>query len=286
MACSEQRKDVALRATDANYTTDDLLCVCISRQVENGEMLAQGIATPLVAAGYLLARLTHAPDVVFASAIGNVLCRQAAPLGLTRVEDLWLGRALSSWGFCEAACEMLPSLAPKEFFRPAQVDATGQFNNIVLGDYHRPKMRLPGSGGIPDVTPYHPRAYLYVPRHSRAVFVERLDFVSGLGLPTPARPGRRPGPRLLISDLGTFDFAEGRMRVRTIHRGVSLGEIQRSTGFTLGVAPDISETLPPSSEEVRLLREVIDPLGIRELERMSGSRRRQRLREIVRIEQG
>jgi acyl CoA:acetate/3-ketoacid CoA transferase beta subunit len=271
-------------ATGANYTTDDLMCVCISRQVEDGEMLAQGIATPLVAAGYLLARLTHAPNVVFASAIGNVLCRQAAPLGLTRVEELWLGHALSSWGFCEAACEMLPTLAPKEFFRPAQVDPYGQTNNVVFGDYLRPRMRLPGSGGIPDVSPYHPRAYLYVPRHSRAVFVESLDFVSGLGVPTPSRPGHRPGPRMLISDLGTFDFWGGRMRVRTIHPGISLQQIQTSTGFALSVAPDISETPPPDPEEVRLLRQVVDPLGIRELERMSGARRRQRLREIVHIE--
>jgi len=273
-------------ATATNYTIDDLMCVCISRQVEDGEVLAQGIATPLVAAGYLLAKSTHAPHVVFASAIGNALCQKGAPLGLTRVEELWLGHALYLWGFCEVACEMLPTLAPKEFFRPAQVDPYGHFNNVVIGDYRRPRMRLPGSGGIPDVTPYHPRAYLYVPRHSRAVFVDKLDFVSGLGLPTPDRPGHRPGLRLLISDLGTFDYANGRMRLRTFHLGISADQIRNSTGFSLDVAPDVKETPPPDAEELRLLRDVIDPLGIRELERMSGPRRRQRLREIVRIERG
>jgi glutaconate CoA-transferase subunit B len=271
-------------ATATDYTTDDLICVCISRRVEDGELLAQGIATPLVAAGYLLAKHTHAPGVAFASAIGNVLCQEGAPLGLTRAENLWLDRALTLISFAEAACDMLPTMHPKEFFRPAQVDLFGNYNNVVIGDLRRPQLRLPGCGGIADVTAFHPRAYLYVPRHSRAVFVERLDFVSGLGVPHPDRPGERPGPRLLISDLGVFDYAPGRMRLCSYHPGVSLDRIQKKTGFPLEMAPDLHETPPPSAEEVRLLREEIDPLGIRELERMSGGRRRQRLREIIHTE--
>lgn len=275
-------------ARRAAHTADDLMCVCISRQVEDGEVLAQGIATPLVAAGYLLAKLTHAPHVTFASAIGNALCQQGACLGLTSVEKLWLGQALSLFGFAEAACEILPSLAPKEFFRPAQVDPFGNTNNVAIGDYHQPRLRLPGCGGIADITVYHRRAYLYVPRHSRAVFVERVDFVSGLGVPTPERPGKRPGPHLVISDLGTFDFRGGpqqnRMRLRTFHPGTTIEQIRLKTGFPIEVAPDLRETPLPTASELQLLREEIDPLGIRELERMSGAQRRKRMREIIRIE--
>ena len=144
-------------------------------------MVAQGIATPLVAAGYLLAKCTHAPDLLFTSAIGQGLCRDWAPLGLARVEGLWLERAITVFGFGRVVTEVLPRYHLKEFFRPGQVDAAGNFNNISIGrDYRRPRLRLPGSGGIPDVTPVTTLAYLYVPRHSRATFVAELDFCSGL----------------------------------------------------------------------------------------------------------
>jgi acyl CoA:acetate/3-ketoacid CoA transferase beta subunit len=271
-------------ATATSFTTDDLICACISRQVEDGEILAQGIATPLVAAGYLLAKYTHAPNATFASAIGNALCQEGAPLGLARAEELWLGQAVALISFGEAACELIPTLHAKEFFRPAQVDPYGNSNNVVIGDHRAPRLRLPGCGGIADVTAYHPRAYLYVPRHSRAVFVEELDFVSGLGAPHPGRPGERPGPRLLISDLGVFDYVPGRMRLRSYHPGVSIETIYKRTGFHLEIAADVHETPPPTAEEVYLLQTEIDPLGIRELERMSGGRRRRRMRQIIQSE--
>src|SRR5687768_4070751 len=124
-------------------------------------MVAQGLATPLVAAGYLLAKRTHAPNLMFASAIGQGLCREWSPLGLARVEGLWLDKSLLNVGFVRAISEVLPRLRPLEFFRPAQMDAAGNFNNIALGaDYRRPRLRLPGTGGIPDVTTYEDQVYL------------------------------------------------------------------------------------------------------------------------------
>jgi acyl CoA:acetate/3-ketoacid CoA transferase beta subunit len=266
-----------------DYTIDELMSVCISRQVQNGEVLAQGINTPLVVAGYILARETHAPDVRFASAIGQSLCRDWAPLGVGRIEDLWLGKAQIHFGFVAAALDVLPRYNPKEFFRPAQVDAAGNFNNIAFGrDYTHPRMRLPGSGGIPDVTPYSEHVYLYVPRHSRVTFVEQVDFVSGLGHGPARKRGR--GPNYLISDLGQFDWANGRMRLTSIHPGVTLEQVQKKTGFTLEIAPDLHETPPPAAAELRLLREVIDPLGVRKLETLGGSARKDLLREILAAE--
>ncbi len=263
-----------------DFTIDELISVCISRQVVDGEVLAQGINTPLVMAGFILAQCTHAPNVRFASAIGQSLCQDWAPLGVGRIEDLWLGKALIHVGFATAAADLLPAYNPKEFFRPAQVDAAGNFNNIAFGrDYQRPRMRLPGSGGIPDVSVYSDHIYLYVPRHSRLTFVEKVDFVSGLGH-VPQRQ-RGHGVHYLVSDFGQFDWANGRMRLQTYHPGVTVERIQQKTGFALDIAPDVHETPPPTAEEIRLLREVIDPLGVRKLELLGGSARKELLREIL-----
>ncbi len=268
-----------------DFTIDELICVCIARQVVDGEVLAQGINTPLVMAGFILAQCTHAPDVRFASAIGQGLCESWSPLSISHVEDGWLGNALLHVGFATAVADLLPKYNPKEFFRPAQVDAAGNFNNIAFGrDYHNPRMRLPGSGGIPDVTTYSEKVYLYVPRHSRVTFVNQVDFVSGLGHGGQRKRGR--GPNYLITDLGQFDWAEGRMRLTSYHPGVTVGRIQAKTGFELMIAPDVTETPPPTAEELRLLRDEIDPLGVRKLEMLSGANRKQHLRQILEKEAG
>ncbi|MGQ9848870.1 MAG: CoA-transferase subunit beta [Aggregatilineaceae bacterium] len=266
-----------------DYTVDELMAACIARQVQDGDVLVQGLATPLVAAGYILAQRTHAPNAFFASAIGQGMVQDWAPLGLARAEALWSGKALAHASFVTLVADALHTLAPKEFFRPAQVDAAGNFNNIAIGqDYARPRLRLPGAAGIPDVTVYSPHVYIYVPRHSRAVFVPKVDWCSGLGHSPLRRRGS--GPRYLISDLGQFDWADGRMRLISYHPGVSIERIQVKTGFPLEIAPDVHETPPPTIEEVRLLREEIDPLGVRRLETLAGTARRDHLREILRRE--
>ena len=266
-----------------DITSDEMMVVCISRQINDGEAVAQGLATPLVTAGYLLARHTHAPHLYFASAIGQGMCRQPAPMSLSRIESLWLDRAMTNVGFVRAAADVLPVLRPKEFFRPGQIDPQGNFNNIAFGkDYHQPRLRLPGTGGIPDVTTFIDDIHLYVTRHSRVTFVPELDFLSGLGHHPIRTHGS--GPRYLVSDLGQFDFAQGRMRLTSFHPGVDIARIQAKTGFELEISPDICETQRPTPEEIYLLREVIDPLGIRKLESLSGAPRRQLLHEIIAAE--
>ncbi|MBN2147446.1 MAG: hypothetical protein JW726_08655 [Anaerolineales bacterium] len=265
---------------EMGFTPDEIMVVCMARQVHDGQIVSQGIATPLVAAAYLLAKKTHAPNLYFASAIGQGVCRYPAPMGISNIESLWLERSIRTSGFARAATEILPTLRPLEFFRPGQIDPAGNFNNIAFGkSYRQPRLRLPGSGGIPDVTTYLNDIHLYIPRHSRVTFVPRLDFLSGMGYHPSRIHGS--GPRYLVTDLGQFDFARERMRLITYHPGVSLEEIQAHTGFALETAPNLAETPSPTADELMLLREEIDPLGIRCVEALGGAARRQALHDIL-----
>lgn len=266
-------------------TPDEIMVVCMARQIQDGDIVAQGIATPLVAAAYLLARYTHAPHLYFASAIGQSICRNSAPLSISKIENLWLDQALTNVGFVRAAADILPTLKPKEFFRPAQIDRYGNFNNVALGkellnqEYPKVRLRLPGTGGIPDVTSFISDIYLYVPRHSKVTFVEKIDLCSGLGHSPSRKRGR--GAVYLVSDLGQFDFQDGKMRLVSLHPGVAIEQVQRHTGFSLELAPNLGETPLPTEQELRLLRQQIDPLGIRRLELMSGAERRELLHQIL-----
>ena len=265
------------------YTVDEQICVCISKQVKDGDVWAQGINTPLVSAGLILGKIRYAPSARFTSAIGQALVQDWGPLGITDIENLWVGKGLIHLGFATGAADILPKYRPKEFFRPAQVDSRGNFNNIAFGkNYEKPRMRLPGSGGIPDVTPLYDHTFLYVPRHSRLTFAAKIDFLSGLGHAPQRKQGG--GPRYLVSDLGQFDWREGRMRVISAHAHSDIATIKRKTGFDLELAPDLCQTPPPDAEDLRLLREEIDPLATRKLETLGGAARKDLLRAILRQE--
>src|SRR5262249_1426531 len=105
-----QRSSFAITMTHAmvDYTIDELISVCIAPKIGDEELVAQGIATPLVLAGYLLAKRTHAPGVLFCSAIGQGLVQDWAPLAVAGIEALWLDRPLNQVGFARAATEVLP----------------------------------------------------------------------------------------------------------------------------------------------------------------------------------
>jgi glutaconate CoA-transferase subunit B len=161
----------------------------------------------------------------------------------------------------------------------------GNFNNIAFGkDYlithpPKPRLRLPGSGGIPDVTTFISDICLYVPRHSRVTFVPELDVCSGMGYNTARKHGQ--GPVYLVTDLGQFDFANGKMRLTSYHPNAEIEQIISKTGFELEIAADVKPTPLPTEEELFYLRSEIDPLGIRRLELLSGAPRKQALREIL-----
>lgn len=273
-----------------SWSAADLMCACISRAVRNGDVLLEGIGAFLPTAGYEMARLLHAPDAVGVSPVGSVVRVRGLPLSLQPYEASTVSAGLGRFTYGDMAMRYLPSYlsrdrqAWREFMRPAQVDRWGNTNNVVIGDYRRPTVRLPGGVGLPDGTVLEHEIFMYVPRHDARTFVADVDFVSTLGHrgarggPTV---GRRGNPTLLVSNLGTFRFDpdEG-LTCTAVHPGVTREDLRAATGFPLAMADELAETPPPTREEQQALEEV-DPLSLRRLEMLSGRDRRGLLRELL-----
>ncbi|MEU3062231.1 CoA-transferase subunit beta [Streptomyces subrutilus] len=153
----------------------------------------------------------------------------------------------------------------------SQIDRFGNQNISCIGPWEQPSRQLLGVRGAPVNTLNNPVSY-WVPRHSRRVFVERVDMVSGVGHDRAAAAGPAATryhrlPRV-VSDLGVFDFAgPGRsMRLASVHPGVTVEQVREATGFVLATDGEVPCTREPTGEELRLIREVIDPKGLRDRE--------------------
>jgi glutaconate CoA-transferase subunit B len=154
------------------------------------------------------------------------------------------------------------------FLGGAQIDRFGNLNTTVIGDYDRPKVRLPGSGGACEIA-IHARKILVIMRQAERSFVESLHFRTSPGHSGDpehdrARGWSGSGPTNVVTDLATFGFDEqtGEMTLRTTHPGVTLGDVRATMGWEPRVAPDLTETPQPTADELRLLREELDPEGV------------------------
>ena len=154
---------------------------------------------------------------------------------------------------------------------PSQIDRFGNVNISAIGEFHRPTRQLLGVRGAPGNTVSHPTSY-WVAKHGPRTFVERVDLVCGVGYDSAAAAGpaaqRFLDLRRVVSNLGVFDFAtpDHRMRLASVHPGVTVDEVVTATGFELAIPADVPVTRDPTAEEARLIREVLDPKGLRDRE--------------------
>jgi len=255
----------------SDYTIDELMVAELSRHLESADQVCNGAASFVPVCAFALARATHAPDLVWlAGAVGldaRPRCVPAstleAPLWhrasmyMPQLEDFWSYALNGRWltKFC---------------VRGAQIDRFGNANNSIIGDdYHHPKVRLPGSAGLGDMGSIGKRLLYWTTTHNPRTLVERVDFVTCAGWlgggDERERLGLTGGPEILVSDLGVMDFhpESKQMRLRSVHPGVTVEQIVAATGFELVIEGDVPETEPPTDEQVRLIREEIDPDGAR-----------------------
>ncbi|MCD6028900.1 MAG: hypothetical protein K0S78_1074 [Thermomicrobiales bacterium] len=254
-------------AVDAaqNYTRQELMAATAAREFADGQTCFIGTGLPMIAA--YLAKATHAPNVVLVFESGTI---DAQPRELAEaVGDFRLLSGAARWtGLYDALSLLQRGVIDLGFLGAAEMDRFGNINTTVIGPYEKPKVRLPGSGGANDIASMA-RAYVTIMPHERHKLVERVQYVTTPGFLDG--PGAREraglpgaGPRRVITDLAVmgFDDVSKELRVESIHPGVTADEVRQSTGFAIKIPNDVPPTPPPTAEQVRLIREVIDPDGI------------------------
>jgi glutaconate CoA-transferase subunit B len=263
----------------------EFMVAAIAGEIEDGDVLLEGIGTFLPTAAYMLAQRTHAPSAVRLCPVGNVFVGEGHRLSCAGYEGETLRRGLLRFDYWDVNGAYLPTFMPgrkgkwKEFLRPAQVDATGRTNNVAIGPYAAPRVRLPGAAGLPDGMPIEPALYMYVPRHDRNAFVERVDFVSGPGIDDGAHP------HMIITNLAILRFAsDGVLEVETLLPGATAEQVRDNTGFDLRFRSPLLPFTPLTEQQCRVLRHDIDPDGLRELEFHVGAGRLDRIETLARRE--
>ncbi|MET3927437.1 CoA-transferase [Devosia sp. 2618] len=259
------------------YTIEELLAINLARNFANGEVGFTGLATGGPAALYAtgiplaamqFARLTHAPDltILLAGWSINPDLRE-----LSAMPDAEFAATLQNLA-CEAQMQTYPGhYAVRRgdvdfgFGSGVQVDVQGNINSTCVGDFDSPKVRLVGSILLPEHMTCFGREYLMMPHHQLRSFVERVDYISGVGYPG-GMAGRAAlgldhgGPQWIVTPKAIFAFDKqaGTARLQSIHPGVSLEDVRASTGFALGNdSPDF--TPEPSAQDLMILRQHVDP---------------------------
>jgi len=225
----------------------------------DGEILASPIGVlPTIAAR--LAKLSFAEGLLLTDGVATLLA-EVPPLGST------CGASAEGWMPYRTVFDVVWSGRRHVVMGATQIDRHGNQNISAVGDWRKPQAQLLGMRGAPGNTINHATSY-WVPNHSTRVFVEKVDVVCGIGYDRARSLGPHAARfheiRRVVSNLGVFDFEtdDRRMRLRSVHPGVTVDDVVRSTGFSLVVPSHVPETRAPAPEELDLLRNRIDPDGL------------------------
>jgi acyl CoA:acetate/3-ketoacid CoA transferase beta subunit len=235
-------------ATLAEYC----IIACAEAFRGDGEVLASAFGfIPTI--GARLARATFEPDLLLSDGEAYLIANDL-PLGGTE-------KVVEGWIPFRNVFDVVWSGRRHVMMGATQVDRFGNQNISVVGPHEQPKVQLIGSRGAPGNTVNHATSY-WVPNHSRRVFVDEVDFISGVGNNRGAA-----GIKRIVTNLGTIDFvtADRSARLRSVHPFHSVDDVVSNTGFPLETK-DVTESRSPSDEELKLIREVLDPGDLRDTE--------------------
>ncbi len=248
----------------------EIMATVLARDLEDGQWVEVGANLPVPRAGVLLGHIHHGPNmtVMMAMTKANVL-NEPSIEEFELITDARATRWAEAYYIHNDLVENMKFRRNGVFFAGAlQIDAFGNSNLIGIGsDYKKLKFRGPGAVGTTNATVMNSRFHLVVNTHDKRIFVEKCDFVSsygwGSGGDDRAKLKLPGGPRYCVTPLCVMDFEEGtkRMRLKSIHPGVSVQDVIDRTGFGLVIPSDVPQTLAPTRRELEILRTRIDVAG-------------------------
>ncbi|RPJ50728.1 MAG: CoA-transferase subunit beta [Chloroflexi bacterium] len=247
------------------YTASELMTINAARLLRDGDVVFVGVGLPNLACN--LARRTHAPNLYMIYEAGVIGARPSRlPLSIGD-PTLVSGAAAVCSMYDVFTLYLQRGHVDVGFLGGAQIDKYGNINATVVGDYAQPKVRLPGSGGSMEIAAWANRCYIMTP-HQKRRFPEKVDFQTSAGYCYGERSrqesgARGGGPQAVVTNLGILEPREdGELILTALHPGVTAAEAQANTGWPLQVAENLRTTEPPSAEELRILRDELDPTKI------------------------
>lgn len=234
-----------------SYAVSDQMVVCLARELRDGDTVFHGVASPIPMAAILLAKNAHERRLTYVNIAGgvnasprlapstdgpNMLDGSACLFGLSDIFDLSMRGRLSA-----------------AFLSGVQIDRFGRINSSVIGDFHHPKVRLPGGAGSAVIAPTCGRVLVWRGKHNTKSLVDQVDFVSATG-----------SVDVVVTPLCVFRRRDGELKLESIHAWSSLEEVRANTGFAIPDG-DYPVTVPPTDADLAWL-ERIDPDRARDME--------------------
>ena len=244
-----------------DYNSNEMMVCHAARQLQDRDVVFVGIGLPNMACN--LARRRHAPNLVLlyeSGAVGATPERLPVSIG----DPSLVTNSLSVCSMFDIFNYYLQGgLIDVGFLQGAQIDRFGNLNTTVVGQYEKPSVRLPGSGGACEIAILARKVFVIAPQSKRS-FPEKVDFITSPGYVNGddtrqklGMPGA--GPVMVITNLGVYDFKDGEMILVSLHPGCTVEQVQESLGWKVKMHPELKTTEEPHPEELRIIREELDP---------------------------
>jgi len=247
-----------------DYTLNELMIIEAGRHIHDGETVFVGTGMPMVAA--MFAQKTHAKNMCFVVETGPI-SPEVLPVPISVSDPRAMHRAAKLGTLREVlGCLLQRGMVDVGFLGGAQIDHFGNINSTVIGDYQRPKVRFPGSGGANDIASLAKRILVISP-HEKRRFPERCSYLTSPGYLDGPEARKKAGLKsttpdfTVVTDLAVMavDKKDGRLKVSKLMPGVTLEKVQETTEFKVQAASSVTSVQPPTADELRVLREEVDP---------------------------